>query len=226
MTPAREAIVLPFAFLTVALLGGLEFRPPDAFPVSGGTATWSAPSLFSLVLAILLVGALTRSGTLAPERLLHASRSPLANANGAVVLVSLFAGSAQLLHMLTPRAGLPMLGVGVLLFVLLLNALVASADRVNLLRSLAIVTGSAFVLKFVVLAALADPEGGMTKRILVAIFDVATLGTITQVPLHPAAGYLAFFVTLMFLIAVAALPSVRRLFLPSGETTVISTREM
>jgi hypothetical protein len=224
----REAFVLPLAFLTVALLGGLELRAPGSYPAAAvGLATWSGPSLFSLVLALLLVGALVRSGVLAPDHLLHGSRPVLANANGAAVLVSLFAASAQLLHMLTPREGLPLVLVGILLFVMLVNAMAVSPDRVSLIRSLAIVTGAAFLLKFVVLAAFADQEGGLTKRALVALFDVATLGSITQAPLHPAGGYIAFFVTTMFLIAIALLPAAPpRILLSSRETTVISTRDL
>ena len=202
MTPFREAFVLPLVFLTVALLGGLELHAAAA-GATGSVGSWSVPSLFSLVLAVLLVGAL------APERLMHASRTTLANVNGLIVLLSLFAASAQLLHMLTPREGLPLVMVGFLLFVLLLNTLAASPDRVSLLRSLAIGTGAAFLLKFIVLAALADPEGGLTKRALLALFDVATLGTVTQSPLHPAAGYLAFFMIAIFLIGIAVLPASR-----------------
>ena len=225
MTAFREAFVLPFVFLTVALLGGLELHGDAA--TMGSVASWSVPSLFSLVLAVLAVGALVRSGALAPERLLHGSRPALANANGAVVLAALFAASSQLFHMLTPREGLPLVMVGFLLFVLLVNALAAAPDRVSLLRSLAIGTGSAFLLKFVVLAALAEPEGGLTRRALVAIFDVATLGTVTQAPLHPASGYLAFFMTLAFLIGIALLPAAaRRRFLPPGPETAIVAREL
>ena len=202
MSPLREALLLPAAFLTVALFGGLE---------PGGLAPWIAPSLFSLVLAVLLVAALVRGGALAPDRLLHGSRSPLANANGAVVLLSLFAASAQALHMLTPRQGLPAVIVALVLFLLLTNTLVISPDRPKLLRSLALVLGSAFVLKFVLLDALADPAGGRTKRVLVALFDAATLGTIAQDPLPTAAGYLAFALMVVYLIAVSALPAVRPL---------------
>ena len=221
MTSAREAFVLPFIFLTVALLGGLDLQPASAGG-SAGMASWSIPSLFSLVLAVLLVGALVRSGALAPERLMHGSRSALANANGLVVLVAVFAASAQVLHMLTPREGLPLVMVGFLLFVLLVNALAASPDRVSLLRSLAIGTGSAFLLKFVVLAALADPNGGVVRRGLIALFDVATLGTVSQSPLHPAAGYLAFFVTGAFLIGTSVLPASRRFFPPPSDELLIA----
>lgn len=201
MTAVREAIVLPMLFLTVAMFGGLE---------PGSSARWLAPSLFSLVLAVMLIAVLTRSGALAPDRLLHTDRSIVANANGAMVLLSLFIGSAQLLHMLTPRSGLPSVIVGMVLFLLLLNTFVALPDRQRMLRSLAVVLGSAFVLKFVILAALADPEGGRTKRVLVALMDAATLGTITQDPLHPASGYLAFFLVLLYLVGIAALP--KRIF--------------
>ena len=196
----REAFVLPLLFLTVTLVGGFE---------PGATAAWSGPSLFSLVLALMLLGALVKSGALWADLLLNNARPILANANGAVVLVSLFAACAQVLHMLTPRSGLPMLIVGVLLFVLLVNALVVAPERGRLIRSLGVLTGSAFLLKFVVLAALADPEGSRTKRVLLALFDVATLGTISQAPLHPAAGYIAFFTTLAFLVGVALLPHTR-----------------
>lgn len=197
MSAVREAVVLPMIFLTVVMFGGLE---------PGSAARWLAPSLFSLVLAVMLVAVLTRSGALAPERLLHADRSIIANANGGVVLFSLFIASAQLVHMLTPRSGLPSVIVGLVLFLLLLNTFVAHPDRSRLLRSLAVVLGSAFVLKFVILAALADPEGGRTRRVLIAVMDAATLGTISQEPLHPAAGYLAFFLVLLYLAGVSALP--------------------
>jgi hypothetical protein len=80
VTAAREAIVLPFVFLTVVLLGGLE---------PGASAPWSAASPFSLLLAMLMMSALVRSGALAPERLMHQSRGALANSNGLVVLVSM-----------------------------------------------------------------------------------------------------------------------------------------
>lgn len=199
----REAVVLPAIFLTVTLFGG--WNPGSAW-------AWSPPSLFSLVLAVLLFGTLLRSGALAPEYLLHNSRSHLANANGLVVLLSLFAASAQVLHMLMPRSGIPSLLVGTVVLLLLINTLAIAPDRQRLLRSVAIALGSAFVLKFVVLAALADPEGGRTKRVLVALFDLATLGTITQQPLHPASGYAAFVLVILYLVGVAALPARR----PSG----------
>ena len=90
--------------------------------------------------------------------------------------------------MLTPHSGLPLFFVSVFLFVLLLNTLVAQPDRVRLLRSLAVILGSALVLKFVILASLSGPSGSRTARVLVALFDAATFGTITQEPQSPGGG--------------------------------------
>ena len=198
MTAAREALVLPVVFLSVTLLAGLQLGAP---------ASMAAPSPFSLVLATMLLAALVRSGALDPPRLLGASRSALANANGIVVLVTFFVAAAQVFSMLTPRSGLPLFFVDVFLLALLLNTLVALPDRVRLLRSLAVILGSAFVVKFVLLVSLSGPSGSRVSRLLVALFDAATFGTMTQEPSHPAASYLAFVAAAMFLIGVAMLPS-------------------
>jgi hypothetical protein len=197
MTARREAIILPAIFLTVALVGGAD--------LGAGVALVPA-SLFALVLAVMLVAALVRCGALQTARFLHGSRGALANANGFVVLVALFAASAQLLWMLTPRNGLPMFFVDVLLFVLLLNTLVATTDRGRLLRSLAITLGSALVLKFVVLAGLSAPGTSRTARVLMALFDAATFGSVAQSPQSAAGGYLAFFAVALYLVGISLLP--------------------
>ena len=200
MTALREAVVLPVLLLTIALVAGARVDARVALV---------PPSLFSLVLATMLIAALVRGGALAPERLLNPARPAAANANGAMVLFALFAATAQVLAMLTPRGGLPLLFVDVLLFVLLLNTLVAMPERTRLLRSLAITLGSALLLKFVILEAISGPADSRLARVLVALFDAATFGSITQEPAHPSAGYLAFFTVAMYLVALALLPPAR-----------------
>jgi hypothetical protein len=200
MTPLREAVVLPFIFITVAILAGLEFEARVAFV---------PPSLFSLVLGVLLLATLVRSGALDPSSLLDAARPIVANANGALVLAALVGASAQVLAMLTPRSGLPMFFVSVFLFVLLLNTFVAVPIRVRLLRSLAVTLGSTLLLKFVVLAALSSPGPTRTSRVVVALFDAATFGAITQAPQAPAAGYVAFAAVGLYLVGLALLPPLR-----------------
>ena len=69
----REAVVLPAAFLTVLLLGSVRMAQSTVL---------APPSVFALVLGLLLVRVVVQSGALAPERLMAASRSPMANLNG------------------------------------------------------------------------------------------------------------------------------------------------
>ena len=198
MTPAREAIYLPVLFLTVTLLGG--FRP-------GAAVMQAPPSLFSLVLAVLLVGVLVQSGAFVPLRVMNASRPALANLNGSVLVAALLVASAQMFSLLTPDAGLPRVLFSVYFLVLMINTMAASPDRVRVLRSLAVTFGAAFVLKFIVLDALSDPAGGRLTRLLQVLFEGVTLGALTQNAQHPAAGYIAFATTSLFLAALSLLPS-------------------
>jgi hypothetical protein len=201
MSSVKEAIYLPALFLTVSLLGGVR--------VAGGV-TLVPPPLFALMLGLLLFGVLVRSGALAPDRLMSTSRPALANYNGLVLIVATFFASAQAFNLATPESGLPRLLSNVFLVVLLLNTLAASPDRVRVLRSLAVIFGAAFTLKFVVLAALSDPTGGRLKRVLLVMLEGLTLGTLSQDVLHPATGYLAFFTLVLFMIGLAMLPSQAR----------------
>ena len=198
MKAATEAIYLPLLFLTVALLGGLRVDE---------RLTFVPPPLFALVLGVMLFGVLVRGRVLAPERLMSASRPSLENVNGLVVIVSTFFAATQVFNLVTPESGLPFLLFSVFLFVLLVNTLAASPDRVSVLRSMAVITGAAFILKFVVLGAISDPGEGVLKRMLFVLLEGATLGTLTQPRLHPAAGYLAFATLVLFLIGLAMLPT-------------------
>jgi hypothetical protein len=205
MSVAFEAFYLPLIMLTVTLLGGLRVAE---------RVILMPPSLSALVLAMLLLGILVRSGALAPERLMSAARSPAANLNGLVVLLATFLASAQAFNLATPESGLPRLLFSVFLFVLLLNTMAASSDRIRTLRSMAVTFGSAFVLKFIVLAAISDPDGGRLKRILLVMLEGLTLGTLTQGTFHPITGYLAFFTFVLFVVGLSLLPG--RAGVPSG----------
>ena len=197
MTVAREALVLPVVFLTVVLLGALRIAD---------TTVLVPPSPFALVLGALLLRVVVQSGALAPERLLSSSRSGLANLNGLVALAALWAAAAQTIAVLIPDSGVPQLAFSVFFFILLLNTAAAAPDRQELLRSLAVTLGAAYVLKFVVLYQLSAPGTGALKRALQAILDTVTLGALIQAVPHPIAAYLALFAVVLFLIGVFLLP--------------------
>jgi hypothetical protein len=211
MTAAREAIYLPVAFLTVTLLAGL--RP-------GSAVVAAPPSLFSLILAVLLIGVLVQSGAFAPLRVMNPSRPALANVNGGVMVATLLVAAAQTFSLLTPDAGLPRVLFSIYFLVLITNTMAARPDRVRVLRSLAVTFGAAFVLKFIVLDGLSDPAGGRLTRLLQVLFEGVTFGTVTQDVQHPAAGYVAFAAIAIFLAALALLPSAATELSPSRAIVV------
>ena len=193
----REALILPAAFLTVLLLGSVRMSQ---------VTTLVPPSAFALVLGLLVMRVVVQSGTLAPERLLAASRSALANLNGAVVLAALWLASAQVVALLIPESGLPRIVFAVFLLILLLNTVAASPDRIRLMRSLAVTFGALFLLKFVVLRELSAPGTSGLKRVLQTLLEGITLGALLQPPSHPATGYLALLSLVLFLVALFLLP--------------------
>lgn len=198
MTVVREAVALPLLFLSVVLLGALRI---------GHQAALVPPSPFALVLGALLLRVVVQSGALAPARLLSSSRSSLANLNGLVVLTALWAAAAQTIAVLIPESGVPQIAFNVFFFVLLLNTAAAAPDRLQLLRSLGVTLGAAFVLKFVVLYQLSVPGEGLLKRAMQAILDGVTLGALIQDVPHPATAYLALLTAVLFLIGVFQLPA-------------------
>jgi hypothetical protein len=147
-----------------------------------------------------------QSGALATDRLLSTSRRALGNANGAVVLLTLWIASAQIFTLLIPASGLPRIAFNVYFLLLMLNTAAADPDRPRLIRSMAVTFGTAFVLKFIVLSELSNPGSGRLARMLQVLLEGITLGTLTQEAQHPALGYVAFFVLALFLTGVFMLP--------------------
>jgi hypothetical protein len=198
MTALREALLLPALFLTVVLIAAI--RPGQAAPIA-------PPSPGALVAAMALLALLVRSGCLAPERLLNAGRPMLANVNGFILLLAVFAASAQAIAAVVPESGVPAVTTWIVLLSLLLQAFAMTPDRARLLRGLLVTFGAAFVLKFIVLAALSAPPEGRVARAVHTLFDGITLGVVTQRTAHAAEPYLMFVALVMYLVGLALLPA-------------------
>jgi hypothetical protein len=190
MTPLREAVVLPGMFLTVVLLGGLRLGAPVRLV---------APPLIALVLAVLLTGALVNARALVPERLMSQRRTPLENLSGLVVILTLFAASAQVFHLVTPETGLLHLLVSTFFVVQLLTTLAGVRDRLAMLRSLTVLLGAAFALRFIALESLYAPGRGLVKRVMTALLEGVTLGSLDYEPAGSATGYVAFLALALFI---------------------------
>ena len=138
-------------------------RAHRAAPSSEPAWRWSRRRSSRWSSRSMLVAALVRCGALAPDRAPPRIASMLANANGFVVLVSLFAAARSCCGMLTPRSGLPLFFVDVLP----VRAAPEHAGRAAGSRAAAAQPGddlgSALVLKFVVLAALSGPAAAARR---------------------------------------------------------------
>jgi hypothetical protein len=197
MTAVREALALPCLFLTVALLGGLRLS---------ADVRLMPPPLVALVLGVLLLGALFRAAVFNPGRLVGPARSGIENVNGAIVLLTLFAASAQIFNLLTPDTGLLHVLVSVFFMVQFLTTLTGVRERTAMLRSLAVLFGCAFFLRFVALESLYSPGRGVVKRVMTALMEGVTLGALDYTPTGAATGYVAFLTLTLFLAGLVLLP--------------------
>ena len=178
MTPLREAFVLPCLFLTVALLGGLRLAR-----TCGSCRRRSSRSC-----SRYCCSGRSSARAFRPERLIGPHRPALENACGAAVLLTLFAASAQIFNLLTPDTGLLHVLVSVFFLVQLLTTLTAVRDRLAMLRSLAVLLGCAFFLRFIALESLYAPGRGVIKRVMTALMEGVTLGALDYAPTGSARG--------------------------------------
>lgn len=197
MTPLREAVILPAIFLTATLLGG--FRVAE-------TIRLVPPTLTALVLAIILMGTLVRGHVFVPGALMGPHRRPAENLSGAIVVLTVFSASAQAINLLIPDTGLLHAAFATILFVQLLTMNAAGTVRTGTLRTLLVLLGSMFVLRFVVIEALYAPEGGLLQRVLTALLSGATLGGIAYTPNAQVTGYVAFTTLVLYVIGLVMLP--------------------
>ena len=126
--------------------------------------------------------------------------------SGAIVLVTLFAAGAQALNLLIPDRGLLHGVFALFVFTQLLTIGAAGTNRVGALRSLVVLLGSLFVLRFIVLEGLYATEGSTLNRILRTLMSGATLGGISYVANAPITGYVAFFTLVLFVVGLLLLP--------------------
>ncbi|MGA9994279.1 MAG: hypothetical protein WBP93_02640 [Pyrinomonadaceae bacterium] len=184
--------LLPTIFLTVALLGGLR--------VSALTSAFVfvAPPLITLVLGALLMLLFVRGHLIEPQKWIANDKPLLTNLSHALTLLSLFFASAQAFNSVLPESGLLYWLFSFFFLWTLWNNQFAAFDARRLLRSLAVLFGTAFVLKHMLLASLYAPEGGFLKRLAGAMLEGVALGTLDAQRFAPATGYISFFTLALY----------------------------
>ena len=185
-------VVLPMLFLTVALLGGLRVSAEDYVFV------FVAPPLITLVLAVLLMLLFVRGHAIELGRWVSGEYPALVNVSHLLTLLSLFFASAQAFNSVLPERGLLHWLFSFFFLWTLWNNQFSSFDARRLLRSLAVLFGTAFVLKHMLLASLYAPEGGWLKRLAGALLEGVSLGTLDAPAFAPATGYISFFTLALY----------------------------
>lgn len=198
-------IVLPFIFLTVALLGGLRLGSVD------NAFIFLKPALFCLIFASVLLVLYFRAGLLALDGWFSEDLPMMKNAANGAVLLSLFAASTQLFNSLLPEAGLPFWVVAFCFFWTLWNNLFADFDTRKLLRSLGGLFGLAFVVKYLVLANLSAPTSESWLRGMLENPAKEAFTWLLDLPRFSAGtGYIQFFAVSLYLIGIYLLPQTTR----------------
>ncbi len=194
-------LLLPFLFLTVALLGGLRLSSEN-----NAFVFWR-PALFCLIAAAILLVLFVRAGLIRLEGWFSEDFSTLRNAAGGAVIVSLFAASAQIFNSLLPERGLPFWVFAFCFFWTLWNNLFADFDTRRLLRSLGALFGLAFVVKYLILINLAAPAADSWWQGVWQNPGREAVTWLLDLPRFAAGtGYIQFFTVVFYLLGLYLLP--------------------
>jgi hypothetical protein len=187
-----DNVVLPMIFLTVVLLGGLRVDAENR------TFIFVAPPLVTLFLGVLLMLLLVRGRLIRFPQWVRNELPPLTNSVHIWMFITLFFASVQAFNSVLPERGLLHWLFSFFFLWTLWNNQFSSFDPPRLLRSLAILFGTAFVLKHILLASLYSPEGGWLKRITGTLLQGVSLGTLDEPNFAPATGYICFFTLALY----------------------------
>ncbi|HEV2911692.1 MAG TPA: hypothetical protein VGX92_00130 [Pyrinomonadaceae bacterium] len=185
-------ILLPMLFLTVALLGGLRVDAETRAFI------FVAPPLITLVFAVLLLSLFARGRLIDFPRWISSAHPLQVNISHALTLAALFFASAQAFNSVLPERGLLFWLFSLFFLWTLWNNQFSLFDARRLVRSLAVLFGTAFALKHMLLAALYAPEGGWLKRIAGTLLEGISLGTLAAERFAPATGYISFFTLALY----------------------------
>lgn len=185
-------ILLPLLLLTVALLGGLRVSADNhAF-------VFVAPPLITLILATLLMLMFVRGHLVELRSWVRGDYPLLVNVSHVLSLLALFFASAQSFNSVLPESGLLFWLFSFFFLWTLWNNQFSTSDARHTLRSLAVLFGTAFVLKHMLLASLYAPEGSWLKKLAGVVLEGISLGTLDAPRFAPATGYISFFTLALY----------------------------
>src|ERR1044071_8313944 len=146
------------------MLGGVRVG------AGGGAIVFVPPPLVTLILASMLLALFVRGRAIQLGGWLSSDLPAAANVSNALTLACLFFASAQAFNSVLPDAGLLRWMLSFFFLWTLWQNQFSAFDARRLLRSLAALFGTAFVIKHLLLASLYAPGGGWLKQIAGALF--------------------------------------------------------
>jgi hypothetical protein len=192
-------VALPLIFVTSALLGGLRFVGAER------EFRFVAPPLLALPLAAFLLALLVRSGLLDVTRdWLGEQRPPLENVSNALTLAAVYGATVQVFNAVLPEDTLFNALFTLFFLMVFWNGLFALTRPERFLKSLAGLMLAPFLVKYVVLAALAAPAETTAGTIAKALLRGVTLGALEAESYAPATGYVAFLAVALYMVGLWA----------------------
>lgn len=193
-------LLLPLVFLTVALLGGLRVG------LERQNFIFIPPPLVCLILASLLMLLFLRGRLVKFADWISHDFPVLTNAASTVTLAALFFASSQALNSVLPESGFLFWLFSFFFLWTLWNNLFSEFDAKRLLRSLAVLFGTAFLLKHLILAAFAAPEESGWYKLINYIFEGVPRQVLGIPNFAPATGYISFFALALYVLGLFSLP--------------------
>lgn len=179
-------VLAPLLFLTVALAGGMRFA------VGSNELRFLAPQLVAVILAAFVMILFVRGGLLELKRYTGEHLGIVENLSGVLRLATIYFATVQIFNSVTPEKGLLNFCFNLFYLLIFFNNLFVVFNPVRLAKSLAIVLGASFALKYLILADLFAPSESWAKYMLQKLMQTATLGAMDYEVFAPGTGYLSF----------------------------------
>lgn len=210
-------IALPVIFMLVTLLGGLRLSPEsNAF-------IFLAPSLFNLVLALMLAAIIVRGKLIDINEWFSPDFPVLKNSANALILMALFVASTQALNSILPEKGFAFGLTAFFLLWTLWTNLFAELKEQKLMRSLAALFGLAFVFKYVFLASLVAAPGEETwvRKLTESLLQGVSMGLLDIPKYSGGTGYVAFFTLILYGAGLLLLSSISNKRSEAGSSLIV-----
>ena len=194
-------IVLPLMLLTAVLLGGFRVSADHH------EFLFIPPTLVDLILSLMIFVLAVRGRLIDIRAWLSLDQTTTTLVSNCLTLLAFFFASAQSLNSVLPEQGLLHWMFSLFFFWTLWNNQFSALDASRTVRSLAVLFGTAFLLKHVIFSALSSADGSWLKQLASGLIENLVISNTDYARYAPATGYVSFFSIMLFVFGLALLPA-------------------